>query len=290
MGNRLRWLSFLLLLVGCGAPAGVDDPQAGRVDPAQVLAELQPPAGWTPAGEVAVYDRETLYDLVDGQADAFFAYGFEAAAVRTYEKSGGETLRVEIWQAATPADAYGLFTTYRGGTSVDVGNEACADPGRRLGFWQERYNVRLFALEPIADPELMAVATALSAVLPQGGDVPALIGRLPEANRIAGSKIFFRQEISIQDTVWLGGENRLGLGPETGGGLARYELEAGIATLLLIEYPDPAAAVAAGEALQAAPVEGLVLAQTHDEVLAVVFGAASLGEAEALLAESLGTP
>jgi len=58
--------------------------------------------GWTPTGEAEVFDRENIYDLVNGQAEAFFAYGFEQVAVQSYENTGGAVLRVEVWQLATP--------------------------------------------------------------------------------------------------------------------------------------------------------------------------------------------
>jgi len=53
-------------------------------------------SGWTPVDEIQAFDAETLYDLVDGQADAFFAYGFEQVAVQSYEGEDG-ILRLEVW-------------------------------------------------------------------------------------------------------------------------------------------------------------------------------------------------
>ena len=51
------------------------------------------PATWTPQGDLQLYDSESLYDLVNGQADEYFAYAFEHAAVRTFENAAGDTLR-----------------------------------------------------------------------------------------------------------------------------------------------------------------------------------------------------
>jgi hypothetical protein len=126
-----RWLLIsALLLAGCGGKAAS-------------LVSVFPGAdafpGWTPTGEVEVFDREDIYDLVDGQAEAFFAYGFEQVAVRRYENAEGAALHIEAWQLATPADAYGLFTAGIAGESADIGNDGDADPGRRLAFWQDRY-------------------------------------------------------------------------------------------------------------------------------------------------------
>lgn len=299
--SRLVCLLLTLLLAGCSRLPRERTPQieqgtaAGSSQPT-TLSEALPPAGavqgWMPAGEEQIYDSENLYDLVDGQADAFFAYAFEQVAVQNYEKDDGKGLRIEIWQLATPADAYGLFSTYRAGTPVDVGNEGDADPGRRLDFWQERYLVRLFAPQTLPDADLEVFAAAVAGALPAGGDRPGLLERLPQpAARPAGgapveTAIFFRQEISIQDYLWLGGQNLLGLGPQTAGVLARYPVDDQVATLLLVRYPDAGAAQAALEALHTGQIDTLVLAQAHGDLMGAVFGAVSDQEASDLLASA----
>jgi hypothetical protein len=188
---------------------------------------------------------------------------------------------------ATPADAFGLFTTYRGGTPVDVGNEGDVDPGRRLDFWQNRYTVRLFAPQPIAEEDLLAFAGELSAALPAGGEPPQIMDRVPQEKLVTRSPIFFHQEISIQDYLWLGGENLLGLSLETAGVLARYNTGTGTAYLMLVQYPDTASASAALEALQNSQMDNLVTMQTRDELLGAVFGSMGEADAQSLLAEAL---
>jgi hypothetical protein len=159
---------------------------------------------------------------VDGQAEAFFAYGFEQVAVRRYENAEGAVLRVEVWQLATPADAYGLFTASITGTPAAIGNDGDADPGRRLAFWQDRYTVHVRARQELDDADLWGFGEAVSAALPEGGERPALVDRLPPDGLVERSAIFFHEEISIQSDLWLGGENLLGLGLETDGVLARW--------------------------------------------------------------------
>jgi hypothetical protein len=244
-------------------------------------------AGWVPTGEARVFDAENIYELVNGQADAYFAYAFEQAAVQGYEGTDGTTVRVEVWQLATPADAYGLFTTYRSGTPVAIGNEGDADPGRRLDFWQDHYFVRLLAAQSLPGDELQAFAEAVADALPRGGQRPALSSRLPQEGLMDRESIFFRQEISIQDYLWLGGQNLLGLGPETAGMLAHYQIDAKTATLLLVEYPDAEAASAALAALHAGQISDLVLAEAQQNLLGAMFGSLSEAQARALLSRAL---
>jgi hypothetical protein len=254
-------------------------------------------AGWAPAGEARQFDAENLYDLVDGQADAFFAYAFEQVATRDYEDTSGRSLRIdtsgrslriEIWQLETPVSAYGLYTTFRAGTPVAYGNEGVVDPGRRLDFWQDRYLVRLFALEELPDADLYAFAGEVAGALPSGGELPLLLYRLPQDGLRERDAVFFHEEISIQSYLWLGGENLLGLGPETNGLLARYDLGDGPALLLLVQYPEASAAAAGRDALLTGQVDGLVLADAHQDLLGAVFGEVDEAQARTLLMSALG--
>jgi hypothetical protein len=240
--------------------------------------------GWKPAGPAQRFDSQNLYDLVDGQAEAFFAYAFEQVAVGSYENASGASLRIEVWQVAEPTDAYGLYSTFRSGTPVAIGNEGDGDPGRLLHFWQDRYHVRIYALQALPEADLQAAANAVAQALPGGGSRPALVDRLPDRGLVARSDIFFHQEISIQSNLWLGGENLLGLSAETDGVLARYQVDEKTAQLLLMQYPNVAAASAGLEALRAGQVSDLAAAQQDQDTLYAVFGPLDQDAAQSLIA------
>jgi hypothetical protein len=243
--------------------------------------------GWTTGGEIEAFEQENIYDLVNGQADAFFAYGFEQVMVQDYENADGIVLSIEIWQLATSPDAYGLFTTTISGEPVVIGNEGDADPGRRLIFWQDRFYVQIRARQEVPDADLWSFAAAVSAALPSGGQRPTLIDRLPAEGLVERSAIFFREEISIQNEIWLGGENLLGLSPETEGVLARYDFGGTLARLLLVDYPDTEMAAAGHAALRDSQVGDVVASDTSSTLLGAVFGEVDRAEADVLLMEAL---
>jgi hypothetical protein len=277
--RKVGWVCLLglLLLPGCGASG----------DLSESLPEAERMPGWRPSDQAQIFDQESLYELVNGQADSFFAYGFQDVVVRNYENASGEFLRIEIWRLATPSDAYGLFTSSRAGQPVDMGNGGDSDPGRRLDFWQERYFVRVFAPSPLDDALLEAFAQEVSVALPQGGLQPQLVERLPADGLVVQSPIFFHSEISIQDRLWLGGQNLLNLGPNTDGVLARYTSAQGLSWLLLVEYPDATQAATALRALKSGDVPDLVLAETQGALLGAVLGQSSETTANRWLQEAL---
>jgi hypothetical protein len=276
---RWRWrtLWIALLLMACNpGPAALPDalPETGEIP------------GWKRAGEVQRYGEENLFDLVNGQADAFFAYAFEQVIVGSYEKADG-ALRVELWQLATPADAYGLYTTFRAGEPAEIGAAGDIDRGRRLDFWQDRYLARLFAPRPLPPADLQIFGEAIAAALPGGGTRPALVDRLPPEGLVPRSAIFFHREISIQNVLWLGGQNLLELSSKTDGVLARYDLDGSPWHLLLIEYPDAEAATDGVQALRAGRPGNLMAARSHDTLLGAVFGSGDQTTANDLLDAAL---
>jgi hypothetical protein len=101
------------------------------------------------------------------------------------------------------------------------------------------------------------------------------------------SELFFHEEISAQDRLWLGGENLLGLSPETDGILARYDTNGAAITLMLIKYPGANAASTALSALKDGQLNNLVSAAVQDRLLGVVLGEIDVTAAEALLAAAL---
>jgi hypothetical protein len=246
--------------------------------------------GWKPAGEAQTYNRETLFDYIDGSSEYFFTYTFEVVAVNRYLTEGGGSLNAEIWQLAASEDAYGLFSGRAGGDLLAIGGakEAALESGTRLVFWQNRYYVSLTAIQAVTDEDLRRFAEFISKALPAGGEKPALIGRLPVENLIPGSEKFFHMELAIQDRLWLGGENKLGLGMDTDAVLARCPVGDTEWQLLLVEYPDSSRAEAGRQALLGGLVEELVGVNTNGPLLAALFGLGGGDLAEIIMDKALG--
>ena len=256
------------------------------------LASVFPTAnaipGWNISQEIGTYNRDTLFNLVDGQADSFFVYGFEQVAVQRYQNGTGILLNMEIWQLATPADAYGLFTAGRTGSPAAIGNEGDSDPGRRLAFWQNRYFVSLNAVQPVPDETLQAFAQAIAGSLPTGGERPALVDRLPRSGLVEQGYIFFHEEMSIQMEVWLGGQNILGLSQATNGVVGRYQLGDATVRLILVEYPTSGQAAKGLKALQGGSISDLLTSDARGNLLGAVFGKVdATAQAQTLLQEAL---
>jgi hypothetical protein len=231
--------------------------------------------------------HSNLTDFVDGQADAYFAYNFQQVAVQSYLNSQNLVLHVEIWQFADPADAYGVYTTARSVITAGIGNDGSTTLERRIAFWQDRYYVHVSCESKLPQVDLEAFATYVAKALPSGGDRPALLQRLPKDGLVDNETVFFHLEITIQNEIFLGGANKLGLSPKTNGLLAHYTLAGQDASLLLFEYPDAQSAATGLQGLQTAQVDNLAVAEASNNLLGAVVGKVDAAAAKGLLDQAL---
>ena len=107
MRPLLPALFLLMLLVPISSQASGD------------MEELLPPvscgAGWKMEGKPLFYDRDTLSDRIDGEAELYFPYGFERMAAARYAsgKNPAAGIDVEIYRMGSLLDAFGMYANYR---------------------------------------------------------------------------------------------------------------------------------------------------------------------------------
>jgi hypothetical protein len=291
LGLRL-WAILLVvgLLVGC--QPRVESSPTSKVDlpaPEQALPAADTVPGWFNIDEPRAYNRENLFDFMNGAAELYFTYGFESLAVGNYRSEAGQELRVEIYRTATDADAYGLYTYNAFGEPLDIGIDGRWTSGVGLGFWQHRTFVQVMSRDEIEDASLSAFGEAVASALPQGGVRPALVEALPSNGLQPDSVRFFHEQMALENFLWLGTENVLGLGSDVKGLLASYNIEDQQATLLLVTYPQPARARDARSGLERAEVDDLIAVEVEGSAFGAVFGQLDKTTSAALLEQALAT-
>jgi len=278
------------MLVACakGTP-GLPAPTEALPAAAEVLPVAGAAAGWQRDGQVKTYDHDSLYNFMDGAADLYFTYGFEELAVASYVHAAGGALQVQVYRVATDADAYGLYTYSSYGQPIALGVDGELDSGNRLAFWQARTFVQVLAREAVSDDVLRAMGAAVASALPQGGQRPPLVDHLPKEGLQAGSVRFFRQKMALDNLLWLGTEDVLGLSTDADGVIARYDVSGQPVDLLLIAFPEGSRAQQAQSGLQAAGLEDLIDTAVKGVTLGAVFGAVDATGAAGLLAQAMST-
>ena len=132
---------------------------------------------WPMDGKAALFDKDTLFDHINGESELYFPYGFELLAFARYANRNNpqSAFDADIYKMGSLLDAFGMYANYRRKDDVDVnvGSEGTASSSQLL-FYQDRYFVRLQASGTTnPGPDIfLACARAISEKLPQNTGRP----------------------------------------------------------------------------------------------------------------------
>lgn len=245
LSRMLAALSMLLPAVsGCGGSGGTSE----TADLTNLLPlEI---GEWSRRDSVDIYDRETIFDYINGAGEVYRSYDFSDVAVARYSNPGHSDILIELFDMGNPNDAYGVFSYGRETEEEGIGG-GYEHKGDVLCFWQDRYYLCLALDDPTQDSgvDLTGIATAVSEHLPAGSTRPSLVGLLPSSGRVPFSDRFFHLHQSLNYHYYLARENLLNLGPDTDVVIARYR--PGSSYLVIVRYEtgeDAAGAVASFKA------------------------------------------
>lgn len=167
---------FLLSLPILSIPARAVLPE----DATSVVQLLPQPSfapGWKLDNPVRWFGPDNVFELINGEAEMFFPYGFEALGAADYihPASEGRSVAAQVYRMGSPLDAFGIYSNFRYPEAdyLDLGVEGFTDDYQSM-FYQDRYFVRLTAY---GDPEdnrkdLAACARAISTLLPASKGAP----------------------------------------------------------------------------------------------------------------------
>jgi hypothetical protein len=156
--------------------------------------------GWKLDGPVRWFDPDNVFELIDGEAEMFFPYGFEALGAADYihETREGRSVGAQVYRMRSLLDTFGIYShyLYPEADAIAVGADGFIDDYQSM-FYQDRYFVRLSAY---GDPEnnrkdLAACAGAISKLLPASKAAPAELGPLLGAEIVARSQRYIAKSL-----------------------------------------------------------------------------------------------
>jgi hypothetical protein len=182
----------IVLLVAAASILAVSVPAAGQA--VKTLDLLPKIAGWTFAEKPVLYGPESLFEYIDGAAEAFIGYDLIDAAVGQYKQEGGAgTLSVDVYDLGRPINAFGIYTAERFSESrfLPIGVQGYLEEGT-LNFLAGKYYVKLMAYDAGdgTEPVLRAFAAAILAKIGNPGGFPASLAAFPAEGRVANSEKF----------------------------------------------------------------------------------------------------
>jgi hypothetical protein len=221
-------LSCLLILSDGGAVSDF-----GKVIPTKI-------GPLTAAGEDASYDRNTLYDYMDGGAEIYLAFDFRGVWARRYAGPGELEVTLDIYDMGSPEEAFGIFSSVREDPDAGIGQDSEYGYGL-LRFRQGRYYVTVTANEEdeASGKAVLDVGKEVVKHLGPPGPAPEILACLPEPSLRPDRTSYFHANVSLNNRLFLSSENILQLVRDTDCVLAEYETGgAESAYLLLVRYPD----------------------------------------------------
>ncbi len=269
------------------------------------VGSMLPPEihGWVREGEDAIYDRETLFDYLDGGAEVYRSFDVRRVLARRYSRPGQPDIIADIFEMGSSADAYGVYHhDLRREGQAGVGNDSEYLEGA-LQFWKGTFFVSVLTLEEneASARAVLDLGRAIASAIPDTGTPPWLLRILPAKDRLRAQVRYFHDHTSLNSYYFIADRNLLGLDSRTEGVLARYGSDVQGAheevVLVVVRYPSTQEAEAAHERFLAgylpeaeeggvAQVEGgkWVGVRSQGDLLAAVFDAGSRAEADSMLA------
>jgi hypothetical protein len=149
------------------------------------------------------YNRDTLWEYINGGAVGYLGYGFrEAITFTTAHNESGLEFIVDIYDMGKPVHAYGIYSLERSPEGVAV-RLACDGRlyGDALYFWQERYYVKVMVhnVAQEADKLLPKLADFISRMLPNPGSLPKQLSVFPKEGRIKDRDQYIKADVLGQD-------------------------------------------------------------------------------------------
>jgi hypothetical protein len=220
----------VILIVSCSSE--------GNKEKVSSMPQLLPQEvlGWKVQPETETYDRETIFQYINGAGEVYLSYGFNEVTVAWYSKPEAPEISAEIFNMGQAEDAYGVFSHSRNSEETGIG-QGYEYQGSLLCFWKGPYFVCVRAEEetPESKDAVFALAGEIDSSITETGEKPPIVDLLPTPNLSRGSVRFFHGHASLNYHYFLAEENLLHLNDQTDAVLGKYN-PGGVA-LLCIHYP-----------------------------------------------------
>jgi len=180
------------------------------------------------------YNRDNLYDYIDGGAELYHSYGFQHLITRTYQRAGQPDVVVDVFDMGNASNAFGIFSHSREELSVEFGQGSQYTLGL-LQFWKGRYYVSILASPETAESKAAAyqIARYIEKEIKSGGELPHILAYLPEKNLLPATVRYFTHHAWQNTYYFISSENIFNITVNTEAVLAKYQ-DSGI--LMLIKY------------------------------------------------------
>ena len=227
----LAWRFFVM-----GAAQDSVDGRLKSLLPSDVL-------GWKAEPKDAVYDRESIFEYIDGAGEVYRAYNFRRLLSRRFVKDGQPDLTADVFDMGASYDAFGVFSNDLEGDEAGLGQGSTYNGGL-LAFWKDRFFVSLSADRETEEAKaaLFALGRSVDASIKEHGSKPPLLSLLPSEFAAAKAVRYLHSHILLNRHFFISHDDILNLSRAEGAVLSKPGKKGEAGVLLLVEYPTPGTA------------------------------------------------
>ncbi|MCE1197401.1 MAG: hypothetical protein LWW85_00405 [Marinilabiliales bacterium] len=146
-------------------------------------------AGWKHDGALQEFNKENLFEHIDGASEFYLTYGFEKLYVASWSNKGAE-VTIEVYDHADDLHAYGIYSIEKSAKAsvVAVGLEGYGD-ATTFNFVAGRYYVKMngTGLDKLPGFSLQGIAAEMAPKLCAKPLYPTLVGMFPKDGQVANS-------------------------------------------------------------------------------------------------------
>ncbi len=156
--------------------------------------------GWTPEGKGNLYNQDTLFEHINGEAELYMPYRFDLLATASFanKKYPDQLVVADVYRMGTLLDAFGIYSNYRKPDyeRVTIGAEGFLSSTQMM-FYQGRYFVRLQATGTTGlDRQVfLECAKAISGNLPADSSRPPELETLSLPSIVRSSERYLAQSL-----------------------------------------------------------------------------------------------
>jgi hypothetical protein len=258
-----KGLSIKTILVAAWVMSMLCCASTEREKEATPMRELVPSQihGWKTQEEVEAYNRETIFDYMDGAGEIYLMYDFRELMVFHMVRASQSTILVEIFDMGSSQEAFGIFSHAQEGQELGIG-QGSEYRGGVLSFWKGNYFVCVYSEgeTPEIEETIPVLAGEIAGRITVTGDKPALLNYLPGQGLQPETIRFFHKHTSLNYHYFLASDNILQLDQHTRAVLAKYQ--PGQSMLLCVLYEDEIHAQSALRSFQTSYLPELGESQT----------------------------
>jgi hypothetical protein len=157
-----------------------------------LLPKKDLPKDWTLIHSPQIYNRKTLFEHINGQAELYLKYGFQRSVFAIYQnrQKQDDQIELDIYDMGSVLQAFGIFSRFRNEDRPGgFGLESYLDDHTAL-FYRGKYFVMLYAVE--SNPDFLRQFSKLvSSKISDPLHPPKEIGYFPKNGLKPGSIQYF---------------------------------------------------------------------------------------------------